>query len=336
MKYVSGEILTVDGLTRGYLSFNDREIVEFGKGCCPKKPVSKGLIVPSFVNAHTHIGDSFIRKKEIDLPRDFEALVAPPDGLKHKLLKKATENELIEGMEESINVMIKSGTKIFSDFREDGIIGVCLLKTALAHWKISSIILSRPDNMIYHKNEIDILLNLSDGIGLSAISDWNINELKKIVHHTKQKKKIFSIHASESIREDIDKILDLKPDFLIHMIKASKSDLIRVKENDIPIVICPRSNAFYGLKPNYKLLKKIGNKILIGTDNGMLNPPNLLDEINYTISCFKGFSKIDLLNMITYDARKVLNQDCDILGSNSKAEFVVLNKQTLKPLYISV
>ena len=142
MDFVAGEILTVDGFQKGYLGFEKRVIVEVGRGVCPKKAVAKGLIAPSFVNVHTHIGDSFIMDKKIDLPRDVEALVAPPDGLKHKLLREASEGELIDGMEKSIEVMIKSGTSVFCDFREDGIIGICLLKTALQLWNISSVILS--------------------------------------------------------------------------------------------------------------------------------------------------------------------------------------------------
>ena len=336
MDFVSGEILTIDGFQKGYIGFEKNRIVENGKGISPKKPIAKGLIVPSFVNAHTHIGDSFIKNKNLDLPKDINKLVAPPDGLKHKLLKDATETELIDGMEESINLMKKSGTSVFCDFREDGIIGVCLLKTALESHKIKSFILSRPDGLNYCKNEMGILLNSSDGIGLSAISDWHYSELVKISKHTKKKNKIFAIHASEQIREDIDKILDLKPDFIVHMIKATENDLTKVKEENIPIVLCPRSNDFYGLKPNYKLLKKVGVDLLIGTDNAMLNNPSVLDEIVFVKKCCKGFLNLDLLNMVTYEPRKVLNLECDILGSNSKAEFVVLDEKTLKPLYVSL
>ena len=142
MDFVSGEILTKNGSKKGYIGFENRTIVETGKGIPPKKPVCKGLIVPKFVNVHTHIGDSFIREKNIDLPKNIEDLVAPPNGLKHKLLHETTDEEIIEGMEKSLDQMIKSGTKYFCDFREDGILGISQLKTALQLWKISSIILS--------------------------------------------------------------------------------------------------------------------------------------------------------------------------------------------------
>ncbi|HDQ15521.1 MAG TPA: N-ethylammeline chlorohydrolase [Bacteroidetes bacterium] len=336
MKFVSGEILTEDGFQKGYLGFQRNKIVEVGKGSCPEKPVAKGLIVPTFVNMHTHLGDSFIKYKNIELPRNIEKLVAPPNGLKYKLLKEASENELIEGIEKSIAFMLKSGTSTFCDFREGGLNGICHLKTAIDLWNISSVILSRPEKLDYDKNEIDLLLRNSDGIGLSSIFDWNYSEMMEIAKQTKRKNKIFAIHASERIRENIDSILDLKPDFLVHMVKASESDLICVKENNIPVVLCPRSNAFFGLKPNIDLMEKIGVNILLGTDNAMLSNPSILDEIRYLIKNFKAFEIPEILYKTTYAARKALNLECGILGSNSKADFVVLDDKTLQPLYVSV
>jgi len=335
MDYVSGKIFTVTGFKNGFLGFEEKKIVESGSGIPPKKPVCKGLIVPSFVNSHTHIGDSFIRRKNIKLPKNVEELVEPPDGLKHRLLKEASDEEIIEGMEQSIDYMIQSGIKNFCDFRENGILGICQLKSALKLWKISSIILSRPDTMEYDKNEVDLLLKNSDGIGLSSISDWDYSKLEKISKDTKKKKKIFALHCSERIREDIDMVLDLKPDFLVHMIKASKSDLERVKEDNIPIVLCPRSNSYFGLKPNYNLLKKIGIDILLGTDNAMLSTPSILEDLKYVKSTSSIFSDEELFNMITYLPRKALNLGPCILGPGYPADFIVLDKKTLKVLYIS-
>ncbi len=335
MKYVSGEILTKNGFQKGYIGFNKEKIFDIGKGICPKKPIARGWIIPSLVNAHTHIGDSFIKNKKVKLPKDIKKLVAPPDGLKHKMLRKTSEKELITGMENSISEMIKSGTNIFCDFREDGIIGICQLKTALSLWKISSVILSRPDSLIYHKNEIDILLKNSDGIGLSAISDWDFTDLQKISKHVKKEKKLFAFHASERIREDIDLILDLKPDFVVHMLKATESDIMRVKENNIPIVLCPRSNYFYGFKPKYEILKKNNIDVIFGTDNAMLNSPNIIEEIKYILRKTNVFSKEELLYNSTYLTRKALNLKCDILGLNSMADFIILDKKNMMPIYIS-
>jgi len=335
MEYVSGEIFTVNGFERGYLGVENHKIMDRGKGNPPKKPIHKGLIVPTLVNAHTHIGDSFIRKRNLKLPRNVEDLVAPPDGLKHRLLKETSDQGIIGGMRKSIDEMTKTGISYFCDFRENGLQGINHLKKALGKTNISPVILSRPNQLTYNKDEINLLLKNSQGIGLSSITDWEYSEIEKIAKHTKKRKKTFAIHASERIREDIELILDLKPDFLIHMVKATESDLIRAKDTDIPIAVCPRSNAFFGLKPNIKMMKKIGIDIMIGTDNAMLNAPSVLDEIRYIQSLSTEFTKWELLQMITYNPRKALNLDADILDLNSPAEFVVLDKKYLKTLYIS-
>ena len=336
MDYVSGEVLTDSGFKKGYLGFENKLIVETGKDTPPEKPICKGLIVPTFVNAHTHIGDSFIKERNVKLPKNIEELVAPPNGLKHRLLQEASDEDIIEGMEKSIHIMIKSGTSYFCDFRESGILGISQLKTALRSLNINSLILSRPDSLEYDKNEVDILLKNSDGIAISSISDWDYSELQKIARDTKEKNKIFALHASERVRENIDNILDLKPNFLVHMLKASESDLLRVKENKIPIVVCPRANSFYGLKPNFSLLKKIGVDLSFGTDNAMLNSPVILDEIHYVKSISKEYSTFELLFMTTFGARKALNLDYNYLASSSRAEFAVLDGKSLRPLYISI
>ena len=335
MDYISGEILTPNGFKTGYIGFEKQTIIEAGNTMPPKKPICKGLIVPTFINAHTHIGDSFIRDKNIDLPKNVEELVAPPNGLKHRLLKDASEKDIVNGMKQSIEVMINSGTSCFCDFRENGIQGINQLKNALKNKSISEFLLSRPANLEYNKEEVDILLSNSNGIGLSSISDWDYSELEKISKHTKKNNKIFAIHASERIREDIDMVLDLKADFLIHMVKASESDLTIVKENNIPIVLCPRSNSHFGLKPNLGLMKKIGVEILLGTDNAMLNSPNVLDELKFLNDTTDIYSLEQLLNMITFTPRKVLNLSLCILGPITPADFIVLDKNTLKTLYIS-
>lgn len=334
MHYFSGEILTEDGLEKGYIGFEKKKIVEIGN-TCPKKPLFKGFIVPTFVNAHAHLGDSFIRKKNIKLPKSIEKLVAPPDGLKFRLYRDATNKEILSGMIDSITEMINSGINYFCDFREGGLQGIKLLKNAIKNSNVNAIIFSRPNDLDYNKDELKTLLNNSHGIGISSISDWNYDKLKKIADDVKKNGKLFALHASERIRENIDLILDLKPDLLVHMVQASKSDLERVYDAKIPIVICPRSNAYFGLKPDFLMMKKIGINLLLGTDNGMLFSPNVLEEARFLKANFHDFSNEELIKMITYLPRKALNLNINILGVNSSSGFVVLDKKDLTPLYMS-
>ncbi len=333
MECVFGDILSVDGFQKGYVSFEGNKIIAIEKGICQKKPIAKGFIIPTFVNAHTHIGDSFIRKKQIELPRDVQELVGPPDGLKHRLLRSASDKEIVNGMIDSIHEMQASGVSVFCDFREGGIEGVNLLQQALNNQVVSSLIFSRPHKPIYNGEEIKTLLQYSDGIGLSSISDFDYAEIIKIAKHVKRKRRMLGLHASERIRENIDNILDLKPDFLVHMLKATESDLIRVKEQGIPVVICPRSNHFFGLQPRYDLMKKTDVTFLIGTDNAMINTTSILDEILFIRQQTQVFSVEKLLYNSTYLARKALNLKDSIPPLAFPASFQVLDQKTLAPRY---
>jgi cytosine/adenosine deaminase-related metal-dependent hydrolase len=334
MQYVQGDILTDQGFEQGFLGFDHNELLERGRGKPPRPSIAKGYIIPTLINAHTHIGDSFIRKKSVQLPHDIIELVAPPNGLKHQLLRQTSESEIIEGMIQSLNEMSASGISYFCDFREGGITGIEQLQKAMKSSRLSSLIFSRPQNLEYHQKEVETLLDFSDGIGVSSISDWEYPKLEKLARHARKRKKMFALHASELNQEDIDQILDLKPTFLVHMIAASESDFIRVKEEGVPVAICPRSNAFFNLHPKLDLMKQIGIMTLLGTDNAMINSLNVLDEIRFLLDYSQIFSREELLKMVTYSPRKALNLDDCIHGLNSSSGFVVLDRQSLKPLFI--
>jgi cytosine/adenosine deaminase-related metal-dependent hydrolase len=335
MKYVMGEILTPEGFIKGYVdSERQDEYFEIQRGTPVGKPLAKGLIVPSFVNAHIHIGDSFIREKHLELPRKVRDLVAPPDGLKYRLLKEASEEEILDGIHASLAEMDAAGTSWFCDFREGGLIGIFQLRKAMRDSHVDSVILSRPSHMTYDKEELDMLLQSSDGIGLSSISDWELTEIGKIASHVRKKKKIFALHGSEATREDIDILLDLHPNFLVHMITASQADLERVKDADIPIVICPRSYQFFQLKTNFDVMKKTGVTMLVGTDNAMMNSPDVGEDVRL-LRHTGLFSNEELLTNVTYSPRKALNLDDYIQGGNLLKHFIVLEKESLKPIYVS-
>ncbi len=335
MDYISGEILTKDGFITGHLGLQDNEMVnEMGKGTPPKEPIAKGLIIPTCVNAHTHLGDSFIRFQHLQLPRNVKELVAPPAGLKHRLLKQAKEQEILEGIQKSLMEMSIAGTSCFCDFREGGVLGIYQIRKAMKHCSIEAVILSRPSQMTYDKTELDRLLENSDGIGLSSISDWEPSEIEKLAAHVRKKKKLFALHASEVEREDIDCVLELKPNLLIHMIAATQSDLEKVSEAAIPVVICPRSYLFFRLKHNLELMKKTGVTLLLGTDNAMINNPDVLEEVK-VLQKTKLFSLEELLTTVTYTPRKALNLDDCIQGRDLSGKYIVLERDSLKQIYAS-
>lgn len=256
-------------------------------------------------NCHTHIGDAFIK-----LPHkkySVEELVAPPHGYKHVMLKKAGREEIINGMKKAMEVMERCGTHVFIDFREGGKEGVEILKEAMRGRRIKAIILSRPASMEYNEKEIDTLLDISHGIGLSSISDWDYEEAKAIAEHVASRKKIFAIHASEDKREDIGKILDLFPMFLIHLCKANEDDIKEVVRKGIGVVVCPRANAFFGLVPPVNILLEYKADIMLGTDNAMIVKPDIMEEKKYVMRKF-GVSEEKANEMISATPEKLFGK----------------------------
>ena len=281
MNYISGQILTERGFSKGYLCIDNNEIIEQRKGNPPSSPICKGIITPLLCNMHTHIGDTFIRFQNISLPHDIVKLVAPPDGLKYQMLSSTKQNDILQGMRKAIKEMESNGIGCFCDFRENGIDGIKLINKATMNSHINSCILSRPKTLEYKPSEISSLLKNSDGIAISSLEEWDFDELYCIVQQVKRAHKLFSLHVSERIREEIKKVLSLQPDFVIHMTKASKNDLQQMKKNNIPIVICPRSSSFFHNDIPLKTMKDTGNTLLVGTDNGMLHSSNIMEEIQF-------------------------------------------------------
>lgn len=331
MKYVSGSIFSENKFIGGSVGFEDGVIKEIRKDYV-KNPMAKGAIIPCFCNSHTHIGDAFLG----DVAEGtLEELVAPPNGLKHRMLREASDETIIKGMKLALDEMLCSGTDFFCDFRESSVRGISQLTTALDKSPLASMVLGRPQNLEYSKDEIDKILKKADGIGISSISDWDYSEVEKIAKRVKEKGKIFSLHASERIREDVDKILDLKPDFLIHVIKGTNSDLERIADNDIPIVVCPRSNAFFGTLPNIPAMLEKNITVLLGTDNAMINRPSMLVEMEFAYKISKIHGKIDplkILKMATSNIKKVLNHTDNIgITEGATANFMVIKASFKKP-----
>ena len=106
--------------------------------------VDGAVVAPSFLNGHTHIGDSIIKDEGYSL--SLGEMVKPPNGVKHRALASAEDEDIIESMKSSMWDMLESGTTHFIDYREGGIKGVKLLKKASKDIPITPIILGRDDS----------------------------------------------------------------------------------------------------------------------------------------------------------------------------------------------
>jgi cytosine/adenosine deaminase-related metal-dependent hydrolase len=351
MHYVVGTIVQDSEVVEGYIGFEQGSIKDYGRGklTVPKHKyiIAKGTIIPTFFNAHTHIGDAVVQALSgVDVVRSIDKLVGPPHGLKHRILAECSNNEVSAAIRTTAEFMKQTGTNAFCDFREQGLRGIHQLKSGLAGIPIQSIIMGRPSGLIYNREEVDAILRTADGIGVSSITDWDYAELEKVARHTRRKRKIFMLHASEHQREDIDLILNLKPNALVHMTHASDADLGRVRTEGIPIIVCPRSNVFFGTVPrNIAVMHKLGITLALGTDNVMINIPSMFREMEFTYKItglthpiepkviFMMASRNLLRNL---NSRKTLLQPTFRFDIGAPANFIVIGKRFKDPFYMIV
>lgn len=110
--------------------------------CNRSKIDSDGLlIIPGFINAHTHIGDSLA--KDVFVESGLNTRVHPVYGAKKVILEKSKPSHLKILMRASVISMMKKGIVAFADFREGGLEGLELLKQAISSLPIKCIVFGR-------------------------------------------------------------------------------------------------------------------------------------------------------------------------------------------------
>ena len=268
---VEGSIVDRRGVRPGYIIVEGGAVVETGEGECPVRPDIHGMIVSDIVNGHTHCADYALK---IPSGMSLEELVAPPNGLKHRYLQEASEEEIRKSMRSFSEYSASHGAERFVDFREGGVNGCRMLRQESE----DAIVLGRPLSPEFDPEEVEELLDIADGIGVSSISDMDYGYIEELADAARDRGKVFAIHASERVREDIDFVLSLDPAFVVHMCEATDSDISKCAEAEVPIVFCPTSNAYFGKVPPIARAEALGADLALGTDNGMLCAPDMVAE----------------------------------------------------------
>ncbi|MCL4453493.1 amidohydrolase family protein [Ferroplasma sp.] len=283
-----------------------------------------GTLIPVPINAHTHVGDSFIG----DEPSGTLPDIVGPGGLKHRMLEHAGEDSIIEGIRNSNRFMWKNGTGSYIDFREGGLNGNKLIRKSKPR-HIRPVVLGRP----YGSDPLEDILDTSDGIALSSISDIDYEDAMKASVETRRRGKIFALHFSENKREDIQRILDLKPSFLVHGIEADDNDLNLLGKTGIPVAITPRSNIFYGKRPDYGRFIKSGIEVMMGTDNVFITEPDMFSEMDFLYR-YQRFSTYinpsDILKFAIDNPRKLLEKN----GVSIKEAYIFFKNQLINEYQI--
>ena len=318
------------------------------------------LMVPGFINAHTHVGDSIA--KDIGIEYGVDEKIHPIMGFKKKILRNSSSSHLTSFIRSSCLSMIKKGITTFVDFREDGLNGIELLRKAVSGLPIRSIILGRTEYYqdlrsikkniplpASKKDELTKLLKKCDGLGISGPNENSDSVLK----YYSNIKKIRAIHSAETIesceiskkitrKTETERALLLKPHFLVHMTHASKKDLLLVAKHKTSIVVCPRANAALaeGI-PDVILMMKTGCNIAIGTDNVMINSTDMFREMDYLWKVSMGTQKKRLspkhiLKMVTVKAANMLqNKKIGTIQPHNLADCIFIDKHAidLEPMH---
>ena len=176
MLRVSGSYFDGRTFREGTVGWDDGVIVETRSGRA-RDALAHGLVIPGLWNAHTHLGDAVVTQ---ELRGSIEELVAPPNGLKHRVLAKAKDEAVIAAMRRAMATMLRTGTTGFTDFREGSLRGLRQLYAALAVLPLSGITLGRPSGLAYESREVAALLRASDGLAVSSYVDWPAAALRTL------------------------------------------------------------------------------------------------------------------------------------------------------------
>ena len=319
------------------------------------------LLIPGLINCHTHIGDSV--GKDARMGGTVDDKIHPVFGLKPRILSRTPPDMLVGFMRNSCASMIRGGITTFVDFREGGVDGVRMLRRALADVPIRCFAMGRVDQ--YHdadevranapmtgrgSAQLADLLRECDGVGISGANE-NSDAVLDAYSRCDALRAIHASETEESVRRseqvtgtsETVRALRMRPHFLVHMTHASDRDLDAVAASGVRgIVACPRANSALaeGLPDMVGMISKSGRRLALGTDNVMVNSPDMFREMDYAWKVCMGLRKqrmdpAEILKMATVNAGHILGSNIGQIAPGMLADCVLIDKHSidLEPMH---
>ncbi|MFL6509621.1 MAG: amidohydrolase family protein [Nitrososphaera sp.] len=340
---------------QGYIEIEDGKIKSAVAGVyvgsSRKMDAKEFIIVPGLINAHIHIGDSIA--KDIAVEQRLDARVHPVFGVKKKILQKSLPEHLKTFIRNSAISMMKNGIVAFADFREDELEGIRLLKDAIEGLPIKCIALGRINYYSDPKDSAGLppereeraeeVVELADGLGISGANENTDTTLAQ--YRQLAGKKLLAIHAAESKetvefakvntgRSEVDRIMEhLRPDFVVHMTKATEDEISLVAKSGTGIIVCPRANGVLGAGiPRVGQMLKQNCLVAVGTDNVMLNSPDILRELDYIWKASRAtegemLRAREVLKMATINAAQILRLNTGCIETGRAADLIFIDKK---------
>lgn len=289
------------------------KIAKLTQECCENAVDLHGAVVmPAFVNAHCHLGDT--GAKELGVGLTLEEAVVYPNGLKHRYLAKLPEEELIKTIRHGILEMLRNGVAVAADYREGGLKGVMALRKAQAGLPLHVIALGRPtlhDDAGEERlqTELKQIAEIADGFGMGGLFALNEEHMKLVRRAAWDK--LFSIHIAEgradcetSVRDfgksEVERAAELDTDFMVHLTHTDANDRKILSDRQIPIVCCPRTNLIIGDGfPELDVFTECGISWGLGSDNVMFTNPNMFREMDAASRVIRGMREKP--NLLPFD-----------------------------------
>ncbi|MDF3056113.1 MAG: amidohydrolase [Rariglobus sp.] len=332
--------------------------IELGAPCA-QLDQGRLVIIPGLYNGHTHMGDSALPDGATGLT--LEEGFFRPNGYKYRELGKLTAETHLPHLVGHLGYMARTGTIGHLDFREQGAHGARLLRQASEITGVESIILNQFDTPPFTaadlnantaslpasaRDELAAMLAVADGFSESTMNDLTDAAWREIRTTTSASKKLRAIHCLESAayrdrslaitgHGDLIRAIEIyDADLIVHLTVADADEIALLVRSGKTAAINPRANASLGLPlPPVAALLRAGANLLLGTDNGMLNSPSLLAELDFTYKLAKSQAgdavtpdPATILKMATTNIRPLLGGDhYGYLDRGLPADFVVLD-----------
>lgn len=317
------------------------------------------VVIPGLTNGHTHMGDSCLPDGATGLT--LEEGFFRPHGYKYRELARFTEETHLPHLIAHLRYMARTGTVRHLDFREQGAYGASLLRKAAQATGVDSIILSQFNDTPFTaselqaneaalpqsaRDELSAMLAVADGFSESTMNDLTDPAWREIRETTTSRRKLRAIHCLENAgyrdtslqvtgRGDLERaISELDAHLIVHFTVADADEIALLARSGRTGVINPRANANLGLPlPPIAPLLRSGANLLLGTDNGMLNSPSMLAELDFTYKVAKSQfadalqpDPAAVLKLATSNVRPLLQGDAyGWLEQGLPADFVVLD-----------
>ncbi len=316
----------------------------------------RGLIaIPGLINGHVHLNDAPL--KDLGVGKSLDEVAHPVIGLKRTALAGLSVAARVEAMDVALAEMVGGGTTTAVNFHEEK---PELLAAAMERSPAASILknLGRPSvyssstdiehNTGFSEEEVGKFrkeLGSYDGVGLSGANEYSDKALEQVASADDV---LRAIHAAESRsaveaslrltgRSEVSRVMaHLKPDLLVHMTNAGAEDIRMAAEGNVSVVCCPRSNAILGNgSPPVKELIRSGVKVGLGTDNVMINSPDMFREMDYTSRMIRSNAGdpaavecVQLLKMATSNCAEAvgIGQETGALEVGLYGDIVLLDK----------